>query len=65
MVVTDVQFASWKEMLSDTTALLRRFIPNVNKWFSPLSCAQHYDRLLSKRQACGAKEMKPAVKQEE
>lgn len=60
MVVIDLQFSDRKEMLS-----LRRFIPNINRLFSPLSCAQHSYRLLSRHRMCDVREIKPAVKQAE
>lgn len=65
MVVIDLQFSNRKEMLSDTVVSLRRFIPNINRLSSPLSCAQHSYRLLSRHRMCDVREIKPAVKQAE
>ena len=65
MVVIDLQLSNRKEMLSDMVVSLRRVISNINRLFSPRSCAQHYYRLLSKHRTCDVREIKPAVKQEE
>lgn len=62
MVLMDFQFPHWgKKALSGTVLSLRRFIPNVNRLFSPLSCAQRDYRLLSKHHVCDVRGIKPGV----